>query len=275
LFSLHKISVSVLFFCLFSSATGSDPYPLNTGAAEAGMSFSCVTKTGFWSSFHNQALLPSNSSFSFGINYENRFGISELATRSAGLIIPAGRACLGAVYSNFGYKDFMRHTAGLACGLTISGKISAGIQTGFIAEKTPGEYLERRSLTYEAGILISASEKITLGLHIFNPFPNSLRKIYLPSSLQAGAGIYLNRSLLAVSEVEMCSGKNLILKTGFEYETGKNFRIRGGFSTENTSFSFGIGYVIKSARIDLGFATHERLGVTSSVSIIFLKDNSK
>ena len=79
---------------------------LHAGAGEAGMGYVCVMKYGFWSSFHNQALLANNNSFSFGINYENRFSIKELGTRSAGLIIPAGKASLGAVYSHFGYSDF-------------------------------------------------------------------------------------------------------------------------------------------------------------------------
>jgi hypothetical protein len=274
LFSLHKIPVSVLMFFLFLKASGNDPYKFSAGAAETGMSSSCVMKTGFWSSFHNQALLPYSNSLTFGINYENRFGIIELGTRSAALIVPAGRASLGMVYTNFGYKDFMRHTAGFACGMKLSERISAGIQTGFIAEKTPGEYHERRSLTCEAGILILAGDNITIGLHVFNPVPNSFRKSFLPSSLRAGAGIYLNRYLFASAEAEMSSGSNLILKTGFDYETGKNFTVRAGFSSENTSFSFGIGYSLKSAGIDLGFATHERLGVTSSVSIILSKSKN-
>lgn len=269
MYSLHKISVSVLFIFLFSSASGSDPYIFAAGAAEAGMSYSCVMKSGFWSSFHNQASLPFNTSVSFGINYQNRFNISELGTRSAGLVIPAGKACIGALYSHFGYKDLVRHSAGLACGLKISEKISAGIQVDFFAEQTAGEYNERRSLTFEAGLLIMPSEKIRFGLHLFNPVPNSLRKSDLPSSIRAGAGIYLSRALFASAEAEMSTGKSLILKSGFEYEAGNNFRIRGGFSSENTSFSFGIGYIIKFAQIDLGFATHERLGITSSASIIF------
>jgi len=226
-------------------------------------------KPGFWSSFHNQALLPFNKSVSIGFNYQNRFNISELGTRSAALVIPAAKACLGAVYSHFGYKDLMRHSAGLACGLKFSEKISAGIQTDFLAEKTAGEYNERRSLTFEAGILITPSEKIKVGIHLFNPVPNSLRKNYLPSSLRAGAGIWLSSSLFACAEAEMNTGKNLNLKTGFEYEPEKNLRIRGGFSSENTSFSFGIGYLMKFAQLDLGFATHEMLGITSSASIIF------
>lgn len=242
---------------------------LSAGAAEAGMNYSCIMKSGFWSSFHNQALLPLSTTASLGLNYQNRFNISELGTRSAGLIVPAGKACFGAIYNHFGYKDLVRHSAGLACGLKLSEKISAGVQADFFSENTSGEYNERRSLTFEAGLIIMPSEKIRIGMHLFNPVPNSLRKSYLQSSVRAGAGIYLSRTLFACAEAEMVTGNNMKLKTGFEYEPGKNVRVRGGYSSENNSFSFGIGYLLKSAQIDLGFTTHDRLGVTSSASIIF------
>jgi len=75
--------------------------------------------------------------------------------------------------------------------------------------------------------------------------------------------------LFAGAQTEMSSGKNLILQTGFEYEAGKNLWFRGGFSSENTSFSFGLGYFLKSLKLDLGFASHEKLGITSSASIVF------
>lgn len=269
LFSLQKIPVSVLLIFLFSSASGSDPFFPAAGAAESGMGFSCVMRPGFWSSFHNQALLPFHKSSAIGFNYQNRFSISELGTRTAGFVMPAGNTGLGVVYSHFGYKDLMRHSAGLGCGLKLSEKISAGIQTDFFAEKSAGEYNERRSLTFEAGILITPSENINVGIHIFNPVPNSLRKNYLPSSLRAGAGIWLSSSLFACAEAEMSTGKGIDLKTGFEYEPSETIKIRGGFSSENTSFSFGIGYLLKFAQLDLGFVTHEMLGLTSSVSIIF------
>ncbi len=269
MYSLHKITVSVLFIFLFSSASGIDPFFTAAGAAEAGTSFSCVMGPGFWSSFHNQALLPFRTSASLGFNYQNRFNISELGTRSAGLVVPAGKAGLGAIYSNFGYKDFMRHSAGLACGLKLSEKISGGIQADFFYEKTAGEYHERRSLSFEAGLLIIPSEKIRIGFHIFNPIPNSLRKNYLPSSIRAGAGIWLSKALFACAEAEMSTGGNLNLKTGFEYEPSKFIKLRGGFCSENNSFSFGVGYEMKFVQLDIGFATHDRLGVTSSASLIF------
>jgi hypothetical protein len=267
--SLLKISVSAFLLFSFISASGGDIYRPSAGAGEAGLGYVCVMKNGFWSSFHNQALLAFNKSFSFGFNYENRFSIKELGTRSVGMTIPAGKASIGTVYTNFGYTDFKREMTGLACGMKLSDKISAGVQIDYFSEKTAGEYSNNKFVTCETGLLVTPSENIRIGIHLFNPVPNSVRKTYLPTILRAGAGTYLNQLLFAGVEVEMSTGKKLVIKTGFEYETVKNLRFRGGFSTNNNSFSFGLGYLTKIAQIDIGFITHEKLGVTSSVSLIF------
>jgi hypothetical protein len=267
--SLLKISVSVILIFLNLTAQGGDLYRPSAGAAEAGMGYVCVMKKGFWSSFHNQASLAYNNSFSSGFNWENRFGIKELGTGTAGLIIPAGKSSIGAVYSNFGYTDFKREMAGLACGMKLSEKISAGIQVDYFSEKTSEEYNKYQSVTFEAGVIITPAENIILGIHLFNPIPNSLRKNFLPVRIRVGAGTYLNKSLFTGIESEMSSGSNLIIRTGFEYEAAKKLWLRGGFSSNNNSFCFGLGYLIKAAQLDFGFTTHEKLGVTSSASVIF------
>ena len=267
--SLLKIPVS--FLLLFSSLTASagDPYRPSAGAGEAGTGYVCVMKNGFWSSFHNQATLASNNSFSCGFNYENRFSISELGTRSAGLIIPAGKASLAVIYSHFGYSNFKRDMTGLACGIKLSGKISAGVQVDYFSERATGEYNNNQSVTCEAGVLLTPSASTTIGIHIFNAVPNSLRKTFLPSTLRVGAGTFLNNSLFAGVELEMSTLSKLIFKTGFEYEAVKKLWLRGGYCSDNNAFSFGIGYLIKLVQMDIGFVTHETLGITSSVSLIF------
>lgn len=267
--SLRIIPVSFIFVFLFSSAHGGDPYFPVAGAAESGMGWSCVMKPGFWSSFHNQALLPFNESAAAGINYNSRFGISELGTKSAAFVMPLDKAAIGLVYSHFGYRDLARHSAGLACGLRLSEKISAGVQADFFAWKTAGEYRERRSLSFEAGIHIKASEKVSLGIHVFNPVPGSFRKDQLPSSVRAGAGISLNRNLIATAEAEMSTDGGLDIRTGFEYEPFSSIMIRGGYSSGGNSFCFGMGYIFRPVQIDLGFMTHDRLGVSTSISLIF------
>jgi len=269
LFSLHKISVSVFFIFLLYSASGADPYSFQTGAAESGMNYSCVMKPDFWSSFHNQALLPFNSGISFGVNYLNRFCIPELGNRTLGLTLVKERAGIGAFYNHFGNKDFSRHSAGLGCGLRLSEKISLGVQADFYYVRTNSEYNNRGILTFESGMLIKPTDKVVIGLHVFNPLPNSIRKSSLPSSLRVGAGIILNKGLFIGCEADMSTAGFLVLKTGFEFEAATRIIIRGGFSSENYSFSLGTGYVIKKLRIDVGFVSHQYLGISSSASLIF------
>ena len=269
MYSLHKIAVSVLFIFTFSTLSAGDPYHIPAGAGESGMGSVCIMKTGFWSSFHNQALLAFNNSFSAGINYNNRFNISELGTRTAGIIIPAGNSSLGILYSNFGYNHFHRETAGLSCGIALSEMITAGVQIDYFSERTSTEYGSRHFIICEAGLILLPKENLSIGIHIFNPVPNSVRKSFLPATLRAGAGIKLNKVLFAGAEAEMSTGKKLIIRTGFEYEVYNRLLLRGGFCTDNTSFTFGLGYLLNTFQLDLGFATHEKLGITSSVSLIF------
>lgn len=275
LFSLKKISVSVCCVILSVNAFAGDLYRSAAGARQAGMAYACVMKSDLWSSFHNQAGLAFINSFSFGFNCESRFSLKELGTRSAALTIPAGSASVGVVYSHFGYSDFKRQKAGIACGLPLSEKIAAGIQVDYFSERAAGEYNNNQLLTCEAGVLFSASENVSVGIHLFNPVPNSIRKTDIPSVLRAGAGIDLSKELFAGIEAEMITGDKLVVMTGFEYEAVKRLWFRGGFSTANSSFSFGLGYQTQPALIDIAFSTHERLGITSSISIIFNIKNKK
>lgn len=229
----------------------------------------CLNRKSFWSGFNNQALLAFNKHYSFALGYENRYGISELGTLRTALTVPAGNTSLGLFFSHFGYSGFYRNTTGIACGMNLAGNLSAGIQVDCLSERTPGEYDNFQAVTFEAGLVLVPSDKIIAGFHIYNPVPNSLRKYFLPSSITAGAGIDLSKELFAGAEVEMSTGNKPVLRTGFEYEAVKQLWIRGGFSTENMSFTVGTGYLFKDIKLDLGFASHEKLGITSSVSVIY------
>lgn len=226
-------------------------------------------KNSFWSSFHNQANLAFQSSFSAGFNYESRFAVKELGTRTAGIVIPSGRASFGAVYSYFGYPDFKREMAGISCGLKLSEKLAAGVQADYFGEKTYADYGNKGIITCEAGLLWLPSEDVRFGVHVFNPLPASLNKAFLPLRIRAGAGISLGNNLFAGAEAEMSSGYKMLIRAGFDFEAMKKLWLRGGFSTGGNAFSFGLGYAIKFMQMDVSFATHEKLGITPSVSLIF------
>jgi hypothetical protein len=270
LFSLQKISVSVYIAFFPLALRAGDPSFIPAGAAQAGMAYVTVMKPDLWSSFHNQAALAFQQGFSCGICYDNRFGIKEMGTCTASFAAKTGRAAIGAIYSRFGYSDFNRQMAGIACALPISGNLAAGVQIDFFNEKMYGEYGDSQALTFEAGLLITPTEDLRFGIHLFNPVPNSVRKNEMTSGIRAGAGIKLTGNLLAGAELEMTTGGGVDLRTGFDFEIAKGFWLRGGFRTMNSSFSFGFGYRVKTAIIDIAFATHEKLGITSSISLTFV-----
>jgi len=269
LYSLQKISVSIIIFFLPFALRGADLYFGAAGAGEAGMGYACVMKPGFWSSFHNQALLPAYGNLSCGISYQSRFGIKELGTRSAAVIIPTGRAVAGAIYSQCGYPDFRRESAGLACGLKLSEKISAGVQADYLSEKPSGEYDNHMFITCEAGITIFPDENTIIGIHLFNPLPAMGIRNKIPSALRTGIGSSINKVLFAGIEAVMCTRNRLNVKGGFEYEAAGRLKLRGGFCTESTSFSFGLGYKMETVHLDISFSTHEILGITPSASLVF------
>lgn len=273
--SLRIIPVSFFLAISVLTAHAGDPWRLSAGAGEAGTAYSCISQNTFWSGFHNQAILADINSISAGINYENRFGMKELSVKSAAVIVPTGRAVIGGMYSNCGFSGFNRHSGLLACGMQLSDKISAGTQIDFFSENTPLDYSKSNIMTFEAGLLMKPKENLRIGIHVFNPVRSMTGRMELPSRITLGAGMLLGNSLFAGAETEMNSDNRFCFRAGFDYESMKRFRIRGGFSTENTSFAFGIGYLFDFLKIDLGFTTHEALGITSSASMIFILNKKK
>jgi hypothetical protein len=267
--SLLKISVPFLSIILNLNAFGNDPFRSSISAKEAGMGVVCLTNSGFWESFRNQALLADNNNLSAGITYQNRFALKELCTGTIALKIPSGKSSLGFILSDFGYSGFKRNFTGLSCGMKLSEIVSAGIQIDYVSERSSGDNYLHHAITYETGLIFRPSENTGIGIHIINALPGSLRKRYLPSKLMIGAGTYLKEGLYAGAEAEIISGNKLTFRTGFEYETSKKFWIRGGYYSENNSFCFGLGYLTKIVQMDIGFLTHEKLGVTTTVSMVF------
>ena len=270
MFSLHRISVVLFLSFLYLQAPAGNPFAFRGGAAEKGTGLTCLMKKSFWSSFTNQALLASNKSFAAGVSYENRFGIQELSTCTAGAIFRTGKTSEGVIFSQFGYPMFRRVITGISCGMQLGKNIDAGVQADYISEILPREYDNTRILTFEAGAIFRISEDIISAVHVFNPLDGIIRKSPLPSAITLGVGADLSKNLFAGIETSISTGEKMAIRTGFEYSPSANFHLMGGFSTENTSFSFGLGYRIRSIRVDIGFSTHNRLGVTSALSFIFI-----
>lgn len=273
MFSLQKITVVVVLF-LSLPAAGTHIVRPSAGAGEAGMAYACIMKPGIWSAFHNQAALPLNGTSAFSFSYENRYGLKELAARNLCFVLPSGNSAIGAAYSYSGYSDLRMEVISLAGGTRLSPGLSAGVQANLNIVNSAGEYMDYVLITCEGGLLMNLSENVKAGVHIFNPLPNSLRKVPVRSALRTGAGMELPGNLFLALEAEMISGEGISLRTGFEYSAGAKFLLRAGYSTREPGFSFGIGYSTKPAVADIAFSTHPALGITSCLTVSFILGKS-
>jgi len=256
--------------CLIGIAVYSqNPYRLSAGARQVGLAYATVATNGFWASFHNQASLARMEKWSVGLNQDNRFGLSELSNKTFGMIIPTGkRGALGMVYSYYGYAEYNRHTIGLAYGMKLGEKISAGIQTDLYSTRIAGDYRNRYDLTFEGGIHYHPVNRLVLGFHIYNPLPTKLHESEIPLVLKLGAAYDFTSQFMAQAEIEASDHEYRNIRVALEYSFLGNLMLRGGFMSNPLGYAFGGGYSGRIIQANLGFITHENLGLTPSLSVV-------
>ncbi|MCA1757023.1 MAG: hypothetical protein LC649_06160 [Bacteroidales bacterium] len=265
---LLKVRFLTLFILLPVMMSGQNPYALSAGAREASMAYADIASAGFWSSFHNQALLGYYKNFTLAMSHESRFGIAELSNKTFGLIIPSGHGSIGAAYSYYGYSDFNRHTAALAYGMMIGENITAGVQADLYSTRQWGNYSNYNEITFEAGLTWQPADPLTLAFHLYNPLPPPVRPENIPTVISTGLSYRFSERFMAAFEYAAGSNQINSLKAGCEGQVLDLLFLRGGLMTEPFGYSFGAGYRSRLFQADLSFITHENLGLTPSVSLL-------
>jgi len=270
--SLHKTTIILLLFYFGVDVYSQNSFSLAAGARQASMAYTTVATGGFWASFHSQGALGREQRLAIGLNHESRFGLAELSNKTFGLIVPTGHGSVGAIYSYYGYEDYNRHTAGLAYGLPLGDKLHAGVQLDFYSTRQAGDYENTNDITFEAGIQYIPVENLIFGLHFYNPLPNAIRDHEIPTVITLGMGYNFSPGLFSTIEFEGTSDGNYSVKAGGEFQLITGFYLRAGLMSNPVGFSFGTGFTGRFLQADIGFLTHEELGLTPSISfIIFIR----
>lgn len=268
--TLQKQLTTLILLALSIAVYSQNPYRLSAGARQVGMAYATASSIGFWNSFHNQASLAHMHKLSFGLNQDNRFGLAELSNKTFGFILPTGKGSLGAVYSYYGYSEYYRHSAGLAYGTKLGRMLSVGVQADLFSTRATGDYENTNELTFEVGALFKPTSGLSIGLHAFNPLPNSLRNHDIPTVITMGVGYTFSEVFTTVIDLEASNSGHNNVRFGMEYQTFGNFFVRGGIMTNPAGFSFGFGYSGQIFQGNIGFITHENLGLTPSLSLVIL-----
>lgn len=231
------------------------------------MSYACVASTGHWCSFHNQAALPYNSSFSLGTSVESRYMMSAMSLKSITCVIPGRPAPLGLMVSHYGNNQYSVIAGGVSSAVIITEGLSLGVQADIISEHGAGDYRDVTHVTFEGGMLGRLSPSLTAGFHIFNPL-SELND--LPSAVRAGLSWQPDDSFTMALEAMKTTSEPLSLHAGLAWHMPRVLILRAGYSSGPSSFSFGVGFFSGTINVDTGFAVNSYTGITPSLSLLWI-----
>jgi hypothetical protein len=146
--------------------------------------------------------------------------------------------------------------------------ISVGVQADLFSTRRALDYESTNELTCEIGFMVKPADGLSVGLHTFNPVPDRIRKLDMPTVITFGAAYLFSDTFLTTVDIESSNTGHTNLRIGMELKAYENFFFRGGLMTNPSGISFGFGYSGNVLQGNIGFITHENLGLTPSLSIV-------
>jgi hypothetical protein len=272
--SVKQISYCLtIFFLWHTTATyaGGEVFPL--GSRQAGIGRTSAAITDFWNIQNNQAGIALIDKISFGVFYESRFMVNELAMKSAAVIIPTKIGVLGASFNHFGYSMYSDIKIGLVYARSFGQYFRIGLQLDYLQTTIGDHYGSKSSLTFELGIQSDVTEAVTIGAYVYNPVRVKLADYTnesIPAIFRLGIGWKISNDLFVTVEAEKNTAINpVIVRGGIEYGIREKFFIRAGFTTMQEIFSMGFGLNIKFLRFDISAVMHQSLGFSPQSNLVF------
>ena len=269
---MHNIRLFVFLFCfpVFLSAQLSNVIPNSLSVANAS-----VADLSRWSAFANTASLISFERPSLGFQYENRFFLEELSTKSISFVYPNKLVTIGFSGSYFGYSVYNEILLGLGFARNFSDRFSLGVQFNYQAAYFLPLNRYYAALFPQIGLLVNLSPTFTLGFSTFNPFQT---KINTETSSKQLASVFSIGCTYSFSD-------DLLIRFQIDKELSSTYRFAGGLEYKMADLlvfkagAYDIGYLVpcigvetklRKMNVFINTELHPLLGLISSCSISFM-----
>lgn len=242
------------------------------GSRSASMGGVAVCQQDIWSVYNNQALMAFQNKPGFGFEYENHFLLNEISHRCALGILPIRSGVFGAFVNYFGYTQYHETIAGIAFAKKFGNTFSAGISLDWLQTSIAEDYGSANNFTFETGVFVKLTDKLSTGIHVFNPLNIKLTDYNnerIPSVYNVGLIYYPLPQWILCCEIEKNLYLKANLKVGMEFAVAKGIFVRAGFSTNPSLYSFGFGTIYRQFTLDISASYHPVLGYSPQASIIY------
>ena len=240
---MNKNVLLILTFCLISLTAKAQSGGNTFGARSAGMANSSVTLSDEWANFNNIGALAGVDKQYAAFGYANRFGVEGWNTIGASFVSPmsfGGVAGLGVW--RFGDNLYNENRVSLGYSHKLYG-VSLGVQANYFAVSIEG-LGTKQMLILEFGGLVQLSEKLFMGLHIYNFNQAKLSDFEderVPTTMRAGISYRPVEKLLVNIETEKNMDYDPSVRVGVSYELfAEKVFVRTGISTQPFINYYGV-----------------------------------
>jgi hypothetical protein len=233
---------------------------------------SSVIQENVWSVFNNQACLGNIEEINVGTSWENRFLLQELSIQKLAVTYPLSFGTTAISFARFGFEKYNENSIGMAFGRKLGERFSIGLKFSYLWRFIGDNYDRKGIFLLELGLFSKPLDGIIVGFHLFNPLFsgfNDFSKSLKSATYRLGVGFDKYPNFYTELEVSGNIYYPLCLKFKLEFMVLENISLLTGMQTSPVGNSFGLGFYINKLRIDIGFCTHQVLGLSPRICLSY------
>ncbi len=266
-----RIIIGLILILCFSSVKASNDFKA-VGAEESALGNHSTTLVNIFSIYNNQGAAAFLPKAGIGVAYNSSYlplGINDVTLAGAA---PLKFGTIGGSVNYFGSNLHYEMKVGLAYAMKFGNRVGLGVQIDYLQSKTK-DLAGKHYATFEIGLLYKPIETVSIGAHIYNPVKWEVDETsgeMLPIVFNLGVQYAPIDPLKILAELEKDIEQPFNFKMGISYEVTNGLFVRGGFNTNPTLFTFGLGYLLKDfLSIDVASNYHLDLGFNTAISLSF------
>jgi hypothetical protein len=225
-----------------------------------------------WTAFNNPAMLGYIEKAEIGLQFENKFLIQELSTKSIQIGFTSSLLNTGLSFSHFGYSLYHEMILGIGFARNFSDKFAMGVQFNYYTAFFNASNSYRGAFMPQIGLSVKFSPTFNVGFNTFNPFQTNIQTEFvtkrIPSVFSLGSEYFFSPELMWRTQIDKEVSSNYRFATGFEYQMLQSFTVKlGAYSSDYLISCMGLGFKTGLFLIDLNCDLHPILGLNTLAAV--------
>lgn len=268
--NLHKsyLTLFLLVNSTFSFSQTTELIPVSASVANT-----YASQTEHYEAFTNPASAALNIS-SVGASYQNNFLLNELSVRSVHASVPTGLVNIAASASYSGFSLYNELMVGVVFAREFGKIFRLGVQYNYYSVYMAESNKRYACFFPQIGTHFNLSPDFVLGVNVFNPMQQVIRKsstpIVLPAVYSMGFKWNMSDDFSVLAQVDKNLTGNYRIAAGFEYDMKNSIRFKcGAFHNDYLVPVLGFGINLSGLTFNLNTHFHPVLGLQSVSSLVY------